>query len=747
MTNLAMSMRPVSWSVVLALAMSVTWANADANPDEHQSPAASSLSSSAQTIISGFEKSGQQLNLSIAGVELKAGFAATINIDGKQVLLSSKEGQPVGNPENSKAATPYGEADVTTSWVEFPKAGVTLGLKIGGVANEGIVLVQSFLKNTGSRPIKLIGLQNLETDAAGQALTLTGEFNQWILTPLDHSEEHPAVTLDSASGSGKSIHEVGTLYRGDGVGFLYGPVGEPTAYLAANFKIAPDGKLNFTLESQMSGIVVDPGETRAGQEAALWFRPPRETLTQWAEWVALTHHARTDKGALNGWCSWYHLTNHIAGKDVLGIIDEVKKHPDILRPQVIQIDDGYQDFDGVWDANAKFPEGLPFYARKIAETGARPGLWMAMTMIGVKAPWVQDPQNREAVWGGKFSKLSQYRPDESGFMDPSNPRAKAYIADRIRHAVESGFTYLKLDFNNIGSGGWWEKKRTSFQIMRDHYTNMRQAAGESTYITSCIPQPDRAVIGLVDAFRTSHDAYRGGGVRSAIDDVLRSYHLNGRWGAVDNDIYYLAADVNAVGKVNGGETLLQTWISMMGLSSGAALTSDPWHWREMKEHLRMVEIMQPPAKESVEVLDLGTEREWPRVASMVRRPWGNQAVVMLWNPGQKPTSIDCQFSLIGLDGNQPHAVWSFWDDKFLGVAKGSWTTPTLAPAACQQLVFTPIEEAGVKPVLIGSNLHIHARSGGDRRGGGERWQNDGRTDRCGSERGRPLFLERQAAGG
>ena len=117
-------------------------------------------------------------------------------------------------------------------------------------------------------------------------------------------------------------------------------------------------------------------------------------------------------------------------------------------------------------------------------------------MIGVKAPWVQDPQNREAVWGGKFSKMSQYRPDESGFIDPSNPRAKAYIADRIRHAVENGFTYLKLDFNNIGSGGWWEKKRTSFQIMRDHYTSMRQAAGDRTYIMSCSPQPDRAVIGI-----------------------------------------------------------------------------------------------------------------------------------------------------------------------------------------------------------------------------------------------------------
>ena len=154
--------------------------------------------------------------------------------------------------------------------------------------------------------------------------------------------------------------------------------------------------------------------------------------------------------------------------------------------------------------------------------------------------------------------------------------------------------------------------------------------------------------------------------------------------------------------------MLRTWISMMGLSCGAALTSDPWHWPEMKEDLRMVEIMQPPAKEPVEVLDLGTGKEWPRIASLVRRPWGNQAVVLLWNPGQKPKSIDFQLSQAGLDGNQPHAVWSFWDDKFLGVAKGSWTTSTLAPAACQQLVFTPVEEAGNRPVLIGSNLHIHA---------------------------------------
>ena len=121
-----------------------------------------------------------------------------------------------------------------------------------------------------------MGLQNLTTSAAGQKMTLTGKLDQWILTPLDHSKENPALTLDTVSASGISIHDVGTLYRGDGMGFLYGPVGEPAAYLSADFKIAADGTLNFTLESQMSGILVDPGETRAGQEAVLWFRPPRE---------------------------------------------------------------------------------------------------------------------------------------------------------------------------------------------------------------------------------------------------------------------------------------------------------------------------------------------------------------------------------------------------------------------------------------------------------------------------------------
>jgi hypothetical protein len=170
-------------------------------------------------------------------------------------------------------------------------------------------------------------------------------------------------------------------------------------------------------------------------------------------------------------------------------------------------------------------------------------------------------------------------------------------------------------------------------------------AGEDACILACIIEPNRAMHGLVDAHRYSHDAHRGG-LRYAINDALRRYQLSYRWFAIDNDIYYLAANANEVGNVQGGWNVHRAWLSMMGLSGGAALTSDPWLWDVLKPQLRTVETMQPPAKMRSEVLDLGT-------------------------------------------------------------AKVSWTTPSLEGLACQRLVFTPIDGAASgKPVLVGSSMHI-----------------------------------------
>ncbi len=810
---------------------------------------------------------GRTLDVTAPGIDaFVSEFSATVEIDGVRKVLRSSQGNPRKSLGKAVEKTPYGEAQIAVSTVNFPDEKLSLDLRVGQIPGVPGVLVQPVLHNRGTQPIKLISLaavdmpsppatlrlprdgdkvwltpqaavaireghgkcqadrstdgnpitiggkvfarglgtharseiefplggafkrfqasvgaddekpgatvgfevlvdgqklfdsgvmkkggaaKDVDVDVSGAAslllvvndggdgitedhadwagarlivdasaktssqgqakLALTGSADDWIATAYAQSTNGGPpnyIGLLNELEKGLNIREYGSIYRKDGTGFLFGPVGEPIAYLENHVDSTPDGKATLRIASDMSGITVDPGESRGGQQAVLLMQPPREALARWTEWVAKTHGSRTEKGALAGWCSWYHLTKNIKGSDVMGIVDAVKQDPSRLRPQVIQIDDGYQDIDGKWDANEKFSEGMPFYAKRIAETGARPGLWMAMTMIGVKHPWLQDPANMEAVWDKKFKKESDFRPDESGWLDPTHPRAIEHITGRIRHAVDSGFTYLKLDFNTIGNGGWYEKKKTSFQIMREHYTRIRKAAGEHTYILACIIEPNRAVLGLVDAHRDSHDAHRGG-VRSAINDALRCYQLNDLWFAIDNDIYYLAPDASEVGNVQGGWNLHRTWLSMMGLSGGAALTSDPWHWDVLKPHRRTVEIMQPPATMRAEVLDLGTAKDWPRIVSTIKRPSGNSAVALLWDPAEQPQSITLDLAQAGLDPARTYAVWSFWDNKFLDTTKGTWSTPQLEGWACQHLVFTPIDGAAAgKPVLIGSNLHI-----------------------------------------
>ena len=672
-----------------------------------------------------FDQHGRSVNLAAPGLSaFSSRFSASVEVAGTKRVLSSSAGS-AQSVTNSSETTPFGQAAVTTSTIHFESEHLDLMLRLGRIPGVPGVLFQAGIRNAGEQAIKLANLTPVgaseATNAAGQiGIEVAGNPADWLITRFQcnfKKGEPGIVSALDALKNGLIVEEMGALFRRDGVGFLFAPVGEPIAYLKSSLTYAGRGRASLEIKSEMSGVQVDPGETRWSQQTILLMEKPASALTRQAEWVAKTHHARTDKGAMFGWCSWYLKTTKITGEDVLGIVDAVKKMPDRLRPSVIQIDDGYQDWDGVWEANAKFPEGMAFYAKKIAETGARPGLWMALTGISRSAPWLKDPANLAAVRDQQFKGGNKNRPDETGWIDPTHPRAKEHIADEVRNAVKRGFTYLKTDFNNIGSANWYEKKRTQFEILRDHYANIRKAAGEETYILYC-GTPTRATIGLVDASRVSQDAFRGG-LPGAMRQSLRHFELNGRWYAIDMDCYYLATDLNVkgIGNIAGGWPTLKTQVSMMGLSSGAAFTSDLWHWDAFQPHLRMTEIMTPPSRERTAVLDLCTSEEWPRLLSKVHRPWGDWSVALLWNPGnwsvdtpwnpaKEEAVITLDFAKAGLNPTHRYAVWSFWDDQFLGIARGQWTTPPLQGGGCQHLVFTDVDTNYGRPVIIGSNLHV-----------------------------------------
>lgn len=600
----------------------------------------------------------------------RAGFTATVEINGEALTLSSAGGTEVTLIEGSYDVTPYGESEVTGTIIRFHREQVELRLRIGQVPGLQGVLLQAGIRNEGDVPLKVATLSAVAMDDAGPlgrvehagwGLQAEGRPESWLVSGMHVSR--PAVVSLGELHEPVKVREYGGFYRRDGIGFLFGPVGAPTAYVEACFAPGSNGKVLLNLSSDMNNAQVDPGEMRWGQQIVLLMEPPRVALARWADWVAKTHGARTSRGALSGWNDRNFLGKKDVSKELLGVAEAVMKSGGRLRPDVIQIEGGSElALNAPW---------IPMCAQRIGETGARFGM----------------------------------RVDFKRKMDASGPLTSEAMTDIVRRAVQGGFGYLKIDYSVEGNPAPGEK-RTAFEISRDDWAAIRKAAGEGAYLLSGARAPDRASVGFVDASRTGADSTRGE-VRDAMKDVLRSYQLDGRWFSVDNDAYFIGTDIEHISDIAGGWPLVRTWMSMVGLSCGAAISSDPWHWKSFKPYWRNVEILTPPARERTEVLDLCTGREWPRLVGHVRREWGNSTVALLWNPGATERAITLDFMQADMDPQVRYAVWSFWDNRYLGVAKGAWTTPALAPGASQHLQFTDLDRAPNRPVFIGSSLHIY----------------------------------------
>jgi alpha-galactosidase len=582
---------------------------------------------------------------------------------GKTQILNSAEGVLLSGSDSFTEETPFGRSTGREVALRFQRMQLDLLIRFSRVQGVGGFQVQTGIRNTGPLPVGLVSLALVSME--GQ---VSGKPDHWLVTALNTSIKNapPVIELSKIQQPLK-VFEYGGFYSApEGHGFIFGPVGTPSAYVQASFEHKENSKVALTYTAEMSGVQVKPGETRWGQQVAFFAEAPSLALAHWATWVGKTHKARTDKGALSGWNSFSFHGGRISGKDVLAEVETVQKNPERFRPMVMQIDTGFEKYNKTATENLKFPEGMPFYAKRIAETGARPGI-----LVNFQGP--------------------------PGFET---------AAQRIREMVQSGFTYLKINRTFLEFEKEAIPTKTSFEMMREGFTRLREAAGERTYLLYNNSNPDRATVGLVDACRTG-DMARRIALRNAMTDVLRSYQLNNRLFAVDNDSYYMGTDIANVSEIAGGWPVVRTWMSMVGLSCGAALTSDPWSWESFRPYWRNVEVMTPPAREETVVMDLCTSSTWSRLVGNVKRPWGDQTVALLWNPRTSERAITLMFERTDMNPKHRYAVWSFWDNRYLGVAKGSWTTPALMPSACQHLCFTDLDLTPDKPVLIGSSLHIY----------------------------------------
>lgn len=541
----------------------------------------------------------------------------------------------------------------------IPYSGVQLLFRWNFDPTKRLLTTQAGVRNTGPEAIRLKSLSPLMAKwnpPTNRTLGwLTGLHPQTPLA-LQFDEPPPPVR----------IHEYGTFYLSPNVGWTFGPVGEPITWLNHDWDHDVDGTHTFHTQGRMDLVRVDPGETRWGQALGLVFDQPHAALETWAKEVAQSHRARNHRPALTGWNNWNYLEKKDINRELLDLTEVVRKSEHRLRPAVIQTD--YNAADTELRATLTDPK-LADHLKRVRSTGAEFGC-----MIGSSA----------GGWGGIDN--------------------HATMVETLRQVAAAGFGYVKLFYPpRVASPG---ERTTQFENYRAMLLDLRAAVGDSLYLMFCDYEPNRAAVGIVDSSRVGPDAKRDS-LRGAIPAVLRALPLNRHWFVTDPDTYFIGTDIANISQVQGNWPLVRTWLSMVGMNCGTAITSDPWYWDDFKPLWRNVEVLTPPANERTNILEVGTSNDWSRLIGHVRRPWGNHVVALLWNEKTTEDSVTLDFAKAGMRPDQRYAVWSFWDDRYLGVAERSWTSTRLSPGGSQHLVFTPLNPHDDRPVVIGSNLHIY----------------------------------------
>ncbi len=188
------------------------------------------------------------------------------------------------------------------------------------------------------------------------------------------------------------------------------------------------------------------------------------------------------------WCSWYSLLKWISEPVLLKILRELGDLPF----DVFQIDDGWQDASGYWEAGKKFPSGMEAFADKVKATGRAAGIWLSPLMVSPNSQlakdhpdWLLRDENEMPVpagitWGGNPLALDATHPEVR--------RQVASSAERRDHVVQvEQVVQGRADSVPLG-------EREAEVALKGVLTGQKQLGGQSGGLTqdeTCSEHPRR----------------------------------------------------------------------------------------------------------------------------------------------------------------------------------------------------------------------------------------------------------------
>ena len=218
-----------------------------------------------------------------------------------------------------------------------------------------------------------------------------------------------------------------------------------------------------------------------------------------------------------GYTSWYNCYQDISAARIESDLEGLKTLP--ARPDVFQIDDGFEQYVGDWlevDPK-KFPDGTKPIAEKILAEGYKAGIWLAPFVCEKNSRLFKEhpeyllkdkdgaPLCCGSNWSGAFA------------LDFYNQNLREYIRQCVETYKEQGFSLFKLDFLYAVCMNPRPDK-TRGEIMEEAMAFLRDVCGDSQILACGVP--------LAPAFGKAEYCRIGPDVSLSYDDkaFMRLFH-------------------------------------------------------------------------------------------------------------------------------------------------------------------------------------------------------------------------------
>jgi len=439
------------------------------------------------------------------------------------------------------------------------------------------------------------------------------------------------------------------------------------------------------------------------------------------------------KDSVTGYCTWWSYRGGFTQETLDAMLAVfVEKHLPDFGYDYMQFDNCYQIGNGScpenwlnWDKN-KYPGGWKYAVKAIRQAGMKPGIWVHR-IHRPSDPHVADIAKEHPDW-------FLHKPDGSLFthrgfyvLNTTNEEAVDNMVRKLYSGLKKqGWDYVKIDGTGDLLRAYQNKKCAKFfednpttpeQSLRKWDIVAREELGPDVYVLACHTVGNaKHVIGLVDGGRLSNDGFQ--------PRTLAQYNfmegvvwrgdpdhcdILGEW-LMDTDAMM---PVFATEEPVPARTVIRPAICAM--AGGVLMLSDKL---EVYRDDRNIEGMKrsSPVLFTVPGQLYSCERRpvawWLQEIDLPFDHWSVLARIH-WGQKEKDKHVyhfkgaqqqEIKFADLGLEADREYLVCEFWNQKFLGKFKGSFTADAMDENTGMD-VFA-IREARPHPWVISTTRHL-----------------------------------------